>query len=57
MIKSGDIAFVHSALSVALRHLDDPDTREDYEVVDVLAQAIDCLMTIEDAARDEGVLE
>jgi len=57
MIKSGDLAFVMDALRVALRHLDDPDTREDYEVVDVLAQAIDCLMSIEDAARDEGVLE
>jgi len=25
--------------------------------VDVLAQAIDCLMTIEDGAREEGVLD
>jgi len=57
MIRTQDLSFVMDALRVALRHLDDPDTREDYEVVDVLAQAIDCLMTIEYAARDEGVLE
>ena len=56
MIKNGDISFVLDALRVAKRHIEDPDTREDYEVVDQICQAIDSLQMIEDGAREEGVI-
>lgn len=56
MIKSGDLSFVLDALRVAKRHIEDPDTREDYEVIDTVCQAIDSLQKIEDGAREEGVI-
>lgn len=55
-IKRSDLSFVLDALRVAREHIEDPDTREDYEVVDVLLQAMDAMYTIEDNAREDGVL-
>ena len=56
MIKSGDISFVLDALRVAKQFIEEPDTMEEYEVIDQVCQAIDCIMKIEDGAREEGVI-
>jgi hypothetical protein len=57
VVKNRDLEFVLDALRLARRHLEDEDTRDVDDVIDVLMQAIDTLYSIEEGARMEGVVE
>ncbi len=57
MVKNRDLEFVLDALRLAKRHLEDADTRDDEDVIDVLCQAIDSWFSVEEGAREAGVLE
>jgi len=57
VVKNRDLEFVLDALRLAKRHLEDADTRDDEDVIDVLCQAIDSWFSVEEGAREAGVLE
>ncbi len=56
-VKRGDLSFILDAMREARKYIENPERMEEYEIVDIIVQAIMSIQDVEDDALEAGVLE